>query len=321
MEWLALKHALLSHLPVGTGLLLPFALLAAQRPGRGIRAWWTVSRYLGWVGLLGTLAAVVSGFAFGRHLGFIADQPSLKHLFSGQGADPVLLRHALLGAASCLAGGGALWAMTRPRKDHESLGFLALVLGWFWAALLLLTGESGYRLAHGSTPRIVPERQAPTPVVVPAPKAVVEPEAPQPVRMLDYASLEPTQPEPVKSLAHGGRWIRVWTSPEAAQAYRAGEPLPLGALVVLSTVEDRWGRPGPDPGPLYALEMKPTGPSLSFYWGHVPAEHQREFENGSRAYWRGDDPHLEGCRTCHATGMAEVGQRSRWRAKRVPPEG
>ena len=71
MEWIALKHALLSHLPVATGLLLPFTLFAAQRAGRGIRPWWTVARYLGWAGILGTLGAFLSGFASGRLLALI----------------------------------------------------------------------------------------------------------------------------------------------------------------------------------------------------------------------------------------------------------
>ncbi len=69
MEWIALKHALLAHLPVATGLLLPWALFASQRAGRGIRPWWTVCRYLGWVGLLGLLAALTSGAGAGQSLG------------------------------------------------------------------------------------------------------------------------------------------------------------------------------------------------------------------------------------------------------------
>ena len=74
MDWIALKHALLSHLPVATGLLLPIALMASQRPGRGIRPWWTVARYLGWAGIIGTFAAVVSGKSSVRN--GVAGRPS-----------------------------------------------------------------------------------------------------------------------------------------------------------------------------------------------------------------------------------------------------
>jgi len=325
MDWIALKHALLSHLPVATGLLLAWPLLASQRPGRGIRPWWTVARYLGWTGIIGTLGAFVSGYASGRFLELIPAHRLLPVPASGSGADALLFRHALMGASSLLVGLAAIWAMSRSRRDHESLGVLTLALGLAWSAVLLVTGEGGYRLAHGHPHRTAAAVVAPAvvaPVVVPAairPPVVQDPEANTPVRALDYGSLEAIHTDPVKSPAHGGRWIRVWTSPEAAAAYRAGQPLPQGALVVLSSVEDRWGRPGPDGGPLYALEMKPSGPFLSFYWARIPMERRREFGGESRAYWRGDDAHLETCRGCHAAGMADPRQRSRWRAKRFQP--
>jgi len=324
MEWIALQHALLSHLPVATGLLLPWALLASQRPGRGIRPWWTVARYLGWAGILGTLGAFLSGFAKGRVSALPPVQHLLTALFSGSsGADVLLFRHLVLGVASLLVGIAALWAMNRHRKDHESLGFLALVLGLAWCAVLLVAGEGGYRLAHqgpgapGTKPPVSSAPGASTPSVL---WVVRDPDADRPVRALDYASLEPIGPDPVRSQAHGGRWIRAWASPETAAAYRAGEPLPQGAFVVLSSAEDRWGRPGNDPGPLYALELKASGPALTFYWPRVPMNNRREFGGDSRVYWRGSDAHLEACRACHASGMADPAKRSRWRPKRVVPE-
>lgn len=320
MDWIALKHALLSHLPVASGLLLPWALLSSQRPGRGIRPWWTVTRYLGWTGLIGVAASVISGLGSGRLLGIIPAHRLLPLPASGAGADAALFRHALLGGASLLLAFAATWAMNRPRQDHQSLGFLALLTGLAWSAVLLLAGESGYRLAHAhriplpATASAAPVAAAPLTVAEP-----VDPEAQAPLRALDHAGLEPIQPDPVKSPAHGGRWIRTWVSPESAAAYRAGQPLPPGTLVVLSSVEDRWGRPGPDAGPLYALEMKAAGPALTFYWARVPMERRREFGGESKAYWRGKDSHLDACRTCHAAGMADPAQRSRWRAKKVVP--
>jgi hypothetical protein len=318
MDWIALKHALLSHLPVATGLLLPWALLASQRRGRGIRPWWMVCRYLGWWGLLGIIGAVVSGFAAARHLELIPAHRLLPMPATGQGPEALLFRHALLAGGAVLLTAGAVWSMNRARKDHESLGLLALALGLAWSALLLLAGESGFRLAHHVRVQVA------APLSLPA-AAVVRPvaqdlEAAAPLRALDYAALEAIQAEPVKSPAHGGRWIRAWASPEAAAAYRAGQTLPQGALVVLSSLEDRWGRPGPDAGPLYALEMKPAGPAFTFYWPRVPLELRRHYGGDSRVYWRGGDAHLDTCRTCHAAGMANPAQRSRWRAKRIGPE-
>ena len=321
MEWIALKHALLSHLPVATGLLLPLPLFAAQRAGRGIRPWWTVARYLGWAGILGTIGSFVSGYASARFLALIPSGRMLPQWVWGPGPDGLLLRHSLLGSASLLLGLAAIWAMTRPRKDHQSLGLLALGLGLAWCVALLAAGEGGYRLSHHHVRLVSPAITVvqPLPAEPAPPRAVPDPEAGLPVRALDYAALEAIHPDSVKSLAHGGRWIRAWASPEAAAAYRAGQPLPQGALVVLNSVEDRWGRPGPEGGPLYALELKAKGPSLTFYWGRIPMDQRPAFGGDSRAYWRGDDAHLEACRTCHAEGMADPAQRSRWRAKRVVP--
>jgi hypothetical protein len=314
MDWIALKHALLSHLPVASGLLLPWALLAAQRPGRGIRPWWTVARYLGWAGGIGILGALLSGYASAILRGFIPSHRLLPVVAVGAGPDALLFRHAVLASASFLVALGAVWAMNRSRKDHESLGFLALLLGLSWCALLLITGESGYRLAHIQSKALA---AAVAPAEVRAPLAAPDPEAKAPLRALDFTSLEALHAEPVKSPAHGGRWVRAWVNPEAAAAYRAGQPLPSGAFLVLSSVEDRYGRPGPDSGPLYALEMKASGPALTFYWASVPVDRRRSFGGESRVYWRGSDAHLDTCRTCHATGMADPAQRSRWRAKRL----
>ncbi len=319
MDWFAAQHALLSHLPVATGLLLPWALLAAQRPGRGIRAWWTVSRYLSWLGLGGLLTALLSGFLSLSGLGLMRAHRIPLRLLGGAGPESLLLRHALLGSASLLLGGAALWAMTRPRKEHQSLGLRALILGLLWSAFLVLTGDCGHSLAHLRT-RTSPPPAPPTPVSVAPPVRVLpvpqDPEAQAPLRALDYAALQPVHPDPVKSLAHGGRWIRAWVSPEAAEAYRAGDTLPRGALVVLSSQEDRWGRPGPEVGPLYALEIQAAGPALTFYWPRVPIERRREVAGAARVYWRGGDAQLEACRTCHAAGLADPAKRSRWRPAR-----
>lgn len=313
MEWIALKHALLAHLPVATGLLLPWALFASQRAGRGMRPWWTVCRYLGWVGLLGLLGALISGPALGRLSALIPAGRFFPVPASGFGADALLFRHAVTATAAMLLAVPALWSMNRSRKDHQSLGALALLLGLAWSAALLATGFSGYALAHPGRP--VPP--APVKAVQAPPAPPVDPEAQVPVRALDFASLEAIHAEPVKSPAHGGRWIRAWANPVAASAYRAGRALPPGSLVVLSTLEDRWGRPSTEPGPLYALEMKGDTPALTFYWPQVPIDRRQETGGEARAYWRNQNTHLEACKACHAGGMADPAQRSHWRVPRV----
>ena len=320
MDWLAFKHAFLSHLPVAIGLLLPLALVAAQRPGRGIRAWWTVARYLGWAGVVGLLAALATGYLQMRHLGLLPPHRLLPSL--APAAWGPLTWHLSLALLGFLMGVAALWAMTRPRKEYQSLGLLSLLLGLLWSVLLVMAGDSGHSLAHAKA-RLVPPPQAALPAVVaPVPVAVRPPTAPAAseasvlARALDYAALEPLHPDPVKSVAHGGRWVRSWVSAEAAGAYRVGAPLPTGAFVVLSSVEDRWGRPGPEVGPLYVLEMKASGPALSFYWARIPEVRRKDYDGEARAWWPSGHPRLESCLSCHANGMVDIARRSRWRPAR-----
>lgn len=317
MEWIAMKHAWMAHLPVAAGLLLPLALIASLRPGRGIRPWWVACRYLGWAGFLGLLASLGSGWANARTLGFLP--PGRWWPLPGPGVAPELARHALWAAASLPVAVLALWAMHRRRKDHQGLGVLPLFLGLVWCVAIFFAGRTGHGLVRpqASRPAVVPAASKPPAAPPPAP---VDPEAKAPLRALDYADLEPVQSEYLKSTAHGDRWIRVWVSPSALEAYRAGGPLPAGALVVMSSVEDRWGRPGPDPGPLYALEMKGGQPRLTFYWPRVPAARQAETAGEDHAYWRSPDPRLASCLACHAGGLADPGKRTRWKAPRRPQE-
>jgi hypothetical protein len=147
-------------------------------------------------------------------------------------------------------------------------------------------------------------------------------ESETPIRALDHQRLAAMHLEPVKSPPHGNRWIRVWVTPSAAEAYAAGKPLPAGAIAVLSTLDDRWGRPGFDAGPLFTLEALPGGGhSLSFYWPRVPEARRGETGGQERVYWRGAAPGLQACMGCHANGIAPAQDRSQWKVpKRPKPE-
>jgi hypothetical protein len=311
MDWLASMHALLNHLPVAIGLLLPWPMLAAQRPGRGMRPWWTVSRYLATAGVVGLLLNLLSGPLLARHLGLPwAHRVPLRALL-GVGPETLVLRHALLALASLGLGLAALWFMTRPRRDHENLGNRSLVSALAWCVFLIVTGLNGHALVElrrGLTP-VADAAPRPLPASAPPPSADLSL-----LRVLDYGALEPMHPQPVKSAAHGNRWVRAWASPEAISAYREGTALPPGAWVVLSTQEDHRG--GAALGPLYALEMTATGPSLAFYWGVIPEARRQDFGGASKVFWRGREGRLDSCLPCHATGLADPTTRSHFRLRR-----
>jgi hypothetical protein len=323
--WIAEKHALIVHLPIAAALMIPLPIIAAQRGGRGIRPWWVTCRYLAWMGTLGSLLALASGFCLARTNGvlpqgawFSSGAPGLSYLFR---------LHEGGGILSVVLGGLCLRALYRKRQEHQGIGFLALVTGLAWCAVACFSMYAGsvmagqrppvrFLLVPPSLPRAEkPQAPAQAPPVL---AALADPEAKAPYRALDYLALRPQHGEAVKSVPHGNRWIRVWVSPGAERAYQAGEPLPVGALVVMSTQEDRWGRPGPDAGPLYALEAGKDGPKLTFYWPQVPEARRAEVNGESTAYWRGGDARLRACMACHAAGAAPVKDRSKWVVQKKP---
>lgn len=310
MDWFSFNHHALVHLPVAAAVLAPIALIASQRPGRGIRAWWTASRFVVLIGCLGILLSILSGFLLAKGSGVV---PAGLWLTPGPIRTTPARLHQVLALASLALGLLALKTMNRPRKDHQGIGVLPLVLGSLWSAAVLYAGYLGGGMAHPQKPVTAAATVA---APLPPPK---DPEADAPLRALDYSRLEPTHLEPVKSPPHGNRWIRVWVTPTAAEAYAAGKPLPAGAMAVLSTFEDRWGRPGYDAGPLYVLESLPGGrTTLSFYWPRVPEARRGETGGTDRAYWRGADPALKSCQECHGNGIAPARDRSQWRVPRRP---
>jgi len=306
-EWIACQHTFFVHIPTAVAVLLPIPLIAAQRMGRGIRPWWLTCRYLAIVGFLGLILTMVSGYASVPN---ISPLKAFAMAATRPGTTVSLVSHQFFSTLSLVLGVLCLLALFKKRKEHESLGLLTLIFGLLWAASILTAHHFGSGMGRAA-------EEAPKKVVAPPPPLPTkvqkeDPEAQTPVRALDFQRLIPLHLEPVKSVPHGGRWIRVWVNREASDAYRAGQTLPEGALVVMSSLEDRWGRPSFEGGPLYALEMKSGKPSLTFYWGLVPEARRPETGGSERAYWRGADSNLQPCLACHAQGMAPAKDRSRW---------
>lgn len=313
MDWIGQKHSLFVHIPTVAALLLPVALMAAQRPGRGIKPWWITCRYLAWAGALGSIPAVLSGLQIAYRTKLLMEG---QFISKGGLENPTLFQlHQWLAVASFVLGVLTLRALYRKREEHQGIGVLGLFMGTFWAVSAVAAAYFGQRLGH---PVVVPPVQN---VVAPQVVPPKDPEATVPFRALDYHSLTPMHVEPVKSAPHGNRWVRVWANAKAAEAYRDGQPLPNGSLVVMNSLEDRWGRPGFEPGPLYALEVNEEGkPSLLFYWARVPEARRNETRGLDRAYWRGQEESLRSCLDCHGNGVAPAKDRSKWVVPRPKPK-
>ena len=305
MDWLAHTHPLLVHLPIAAALLLPLPLLAAQRAGRGIKPWWNACRYLAWMGVLSLVPAVLSGLATAHRSGA---------LLRGLAPAGPLRHHEIAGLAAFGFGVLTLLSLYRGRKEHEGLGLLSLVLSLAWATASAWGGLDGHALGRHPLPPIAATAAAPAPPPVPQ-----DPEARLPLRALDYARLEPMHPEAVRSRAHGDLWVRAFVSPGAESQWRDGGRLPQGEYAVLATTLDRWGRPGPEAGPLFFVEGGDR-PRFAVYWGRIPADQREAYGGAERVYWRGDEPRLAGCLPCHGEGLSAPADRTRARRRRPVEE-
>ena len=243
MDWIAQKHGLFVHLPFAAALLLPVALIAAQRAGRGIKPWWVTCRYMAWAGVLGVAAAVLSGFGAAQ---LSKRLPAGIFLAKGSLADPTLFQlHQWGAAASLLLGILTLRALHRKREDHQGIGVLGLFLGLLFTGATVAAGYLGTQLAH-------PPPQKPKPAEAKA--AVVkppDPEANAPLRALDYLRLVPMHGEPVRSVSP---WKPL--DPRLGQP-GGGERLP-GGRVLAGGVPGRHEHHG---GPLGQTRSR-SGPAL-----------------------------------------------------------
>ena len=302
--WMAGLHGWALMFAVAAAALLPFPLTAAQRPGRMSKPWWTASRYLAWVGLSASLFALATGQALAKTLGLLEGGWILR----GEWSD--LRMHQYLGGASVFFGYFCIRALYVERKEHQGLGPLALVFGLVWALTSFCAGRSGFKIkaARDATAATATGRQQS------GADEGARARSGRLFRILDYASLTPIHAEPVRSPAHGNRWVRAWVSGGAAEPYAKGERLPDGSLAVLSSVEDRWGRPTFETGPLYYLEVLAGGRSrVGVYWANVPEPKRAEFGGLARVNLLEPDERLKGCLACHANGPADAGARSRTR--------
>ncbi len=311
LELFAREHPAFVHVPLGLVIALPFAMAISFR-ARNPQPWKLTSFFIAGLALLGSAAAVFSGLFWGRQIALIPPGGVFPVVTSTkQVLQKMLQLHIFAALAGCLIGTICLiliWRMSKQDDDahhgalalHRRLsdrgvGLAPLFLSLLWVAAWGFCGKLGGIMVFGNEATNKAAAAADQ-----ARKADVE--ADLPIRALDYASLEPVQAAPVRSKAHGNRWARIWVTASGIDDYKAGKPLPAGAYVVLSTVEDARGKPGQEPGPLFMRETLANGKvSFAFYWPRVPESRRSETGGEDSAYWRSPSEKLNSCSACHAT--------------------
>ena len=120
----------------------------------------------------------------------------------------------------------------------------------------------------------------------------------------DYASYRRLTDQPFRSLVHGNRWVHVYVNELGAEAYLDGGDIPIGTIVVKTSVQNVEGQPSDIEGPIFVMEKRAKGYApehgdwwYAIHWASPPPEEAARF--GGPIYWRGSSPRVAYCWKCH----------------------
>ncbi|MDQ3339969.1 MAG: cytochrome P460 family protein [Myxococcota bacterium] len=128
----------------------------------------------------------------------------------------------------------------------------------------------------------------------------------------DYATYTKLTEKPFLSLDHGNRWVDVYVNAIGLAAYDSNTPIPVGTIVVKTSVLDEHGAPGSVAGPLFIMEKRAPGYApdehdwwYALHWADPPAEDAAKF--GGPIYWRGKSARVDYCAECHTDYERSLG--------------
>ncbi|HWO26760.1 MAG TPA: cytochrome P460 family protein [Kofleriaceae bacterium] len=120
----------------------------------------------------------------------------------------------------------------------------------------------------------------------------------------DYASYRRVTDEMFRSLVHGNRWVHVYVNEIGADAYLDSADIPIGTIVVKTSVQNVDGRPSDIEGPIFVMEKRAKGYApehgdwwYAIHWANPPAAEAAKF--GGPIYWRGRSQRAAYCWKCH----------------------
>lgn len=120
----------------------------------------------------------------------------------------------------------------------------------------------------------------------------------------DYATYTKLTDKPFLSLDHGNRWVDVYVNAIGHAAYDSSAPIPVGTVVVKTSVFDEDGAPGSVAGPIFVMEKRAAGYApddadwwYALHWANPPADEAAKL--GGPIYWRGKSARVDYCADCH----------------------
>jgi Cytochrome P460 len=129
----------------------------------------------------------------------------------------------------------------------------------------------------------------------------------------DWKSYKKLNREPVPSKTHGGRFVDTYVNDVGVAAYGSDDAeVPVGTVIVKTSVEGKDGHPSDVPGPIFVMKKMERGYApdhddwyFAIHWEH-PTEAQLKLLKGP-IYWRGRSPKVGYCYKCHDNYVRSLG--------------
>jgi hypothetical protein len=128
----------------------------------------------------------------------------------------------------------------------------------------------------------------------------------------DYASYRRVTTEMFRSLVHGNRWVHVYVNEIGAEPYLDSGDIPVGTIIVKTSVQNVDGRPSDIEGPIFVMEKRAKGYApehddwwYAIHWASPPPAEAAKF--GGPFYWRGRSPRVAYCWKCHDDYVNSLG--------------
>jgi hypothetical protein len=108
---------------------------------------------------------------------------------------------------------------------------------------------------------------------------------------------------------HGGRMVDTYVNPIGLEAFKQGEDLPVGSIVVKTSKDRSDG----SQGPVFVMEKRAAGfnPDHGDWWFAIhwadPPEKWKQRLGGGPIYWRTPSKKAEYCQDCHDNYVTGIG--------------
>jgi len=130
----------------------------------------------------------------------------------------------------------------------------------------------------------------------------------------DWQTYTKVNREPVTSPTHGGRLVDTYVNDVGLAAYKTeDQPMPVGTVLVKTSMEVKDGTPTGEPGPVFVMQKREAGFNpdhedwyFAIRWESPPERWKAKV--GGPFYWRSPSKKVDYCWQCHENYDRFLGQ-------------